>query len=656
MSSNPALYRYIDFIGGNILDASNVTLLQTELQGLGSQGLGQLYEQGALLNAIFNITGSTIVFTHANTSYPIYVFVNGQFESLGNTVTITGSQPVSGAANQLYLNWSWDIKTSTDDSTFVDGTTGQSTIETGQLSLAASWTDTSGTSLNPSTQFAKNTSPIILATFNMSGSPVTVTYINGVYPYAMGNKNQAGLVSLTDNTGIAVGTTDPRLNFSVGAGTVYDYMIASLISSGTNASGLPAWQANFNYAVSTQIVDSNNNVQVVVAVWGTGTSGSLAPTWNTTIAGQTFDNPGGNQIAWFNLGTASTTKYDPATSNQGGIFSDHIIYTTLKEKLTTFLDGVNTAIETTLLTLRNHVGNALGTPETHPFPTAAQVGAAPASHVGQVLGLSTSHPAQVNSDHSGFIVQRNPSVTPASTDYAYQLTDGTNNIASINHSGDMYANIGSYFNAQGSNGQGNPANYRGLVNTWGQIAAILSEHVNYNTHGNNNPHNLDPGDIGAASTAYVDTSAANTLSAADAFTLANVFQPSISTQIVDTTGGSLPTFLPFTSTNFSQSQYVGAAGQYVIVSFLNGSGHGTIIGIGSGWTSNGTTIPLPSGFPSGNWIGDVSAMYVDNSGSGWGGIQFTIDNTRTAYCTYAHSTGLVNPFWGSWNIICWNTV
>ena len=65
MSSNPALYRYIQYIGGNILDASNVTLLQTILEGRSAQtvnllpSLAQLYQQGTLLNGTFVISGSS---------------------------------------------------------------------------------------------------------------------------------------------------------------------------------------------------------------------------------------------------------------------------------------------------------------------------------------------------------------------------------------------------------------------------------------------------------------------------------------------------------------------------------------------------------------------------------------------------------------------
>ena len=43
----------------------------------------------------------------------------------------------------------------------------------------------------------------------------------------------------------------------------------------------------------------------------------------------------------------------------------------------------------------SHYTAVLGLSNTHPVPTAAQIGAAPISHVGQVLGLVTSHPPVV---------------------------------------------------------------------------------------------------------------------------------------------------------------------------------------------------------------------------------------------------------------------
>lgn len=536
MGSMPNLYRYVDFIGGNILDASNVQLLQSilstqpsNLETIGATGLSQVYQQGTLLNAVFNITGTgagtVIVMTHANTNYPIFVLVNGQFESLGNTVTIAGSQPTSGAAEDLYLNWSLNIITSALDPTFVDGETGEPTIEAGQIALDVDWSDTSGASLDPSTQFAKNTATIILATFDFNASPTTVTYINGVFPYAEGNPNQAGLVALTDTSGIAVGTTDPRnSNERVPTdGSVDNDKISTPISSGTNSSSLPVWMFNdLAYTVGSQIQDSNGNIETVVTVYGTPESGSSAPTWNLSLGGQTIDNPGANQIVWINGGPASTTKYDPSTSGQAPN-TDNLVYSTLKEKLTTFLDSVNTSINNVLIALTNHIGKALGTAETHPFPTAAQVGAAPASHVGLPLGLPTSHPALVNSDMGGFVVDE---LTGTISGDAYVLNDdsSTRKVA-LTHGGDVYSTAAGAYTASALEGDGaTPDPNNGALTTLSRVAAILADHVGFNVTGQspvaNNPHNLHPGDIGAASQAYVDSVVASIIAAAQGYTTA----------------------------------------------------------------------------------------------------------------------------------------
>lgn len=662
MSSNPSLYRFINFIGGNILDATNVSLLQTELGKLGLQGLGQLYAQGTLLNAVFNIAGSVISFAAVNGSFHIFTLVNGQFEDLGASVAITGSQPVSGASNPLYLNWSLDRKTSSDDPTFIDGTTGEPTIEVGQLSMQVSWADTSGVALNPTTQFAKNTSPIILATFNMTGLPVTVSYINGVFPYAVGTTTQSGLVRLSANAAWASATTfltaqniidsngniqsvtvpglsagvvptwaiglnattvDGQITWTnlgpalVGEAvnvndttvtnsrnprpkSVVDGSVADLISSGTNSSTLLAWTSVTVYSVGNQIIDSNGNVETVVSVLGTGTSGGSAPTWNPSLGGTTVDNPGANQITWVNGGPASTTKYDPATVGQGGIFTEHVIYTSLKQKLTTFLDSVNTNIQNTLLALTNHIGKPLGSSGTHPFPTAFQVGATPSSHVGLPLGLPTSHPAQVNSDHAGFTVLRNPIVTPSVSDTGYAVTDGTNTLASLNHTGDIFSAVSNAFNAQGGNGTGGTAAFTGVLGGIGRIAAVLAEHVNYKSHGNNNPHNLNAADIGSVDLATVNAIVAGVLASANAYTNSKT---NISTRVVTTTGAATSVFV-WNGLSPSSFLNINTANDTITYVIINIGGHFEVA-FGLGTYSNGRQVALPesSGWNTNTWYG-----------------------------------------------------
>lgn len=456
MPSNPGLYRFVDFLGASILDAQNLLLLEAEALLRDKQGIGTLYADGTLLNAAFSIVGGNITLICSNTSYPVWVFVRGTFEQLipaSSSLALPTLSLSPGSDYSLFLNWSLDIKTSSDDPTFVDGTTGEPTIEVGQLNMGLSWTDTSGVALNPLIQFEKNSTRINPVTFSTGSGAVIIStsFFNGVFPYVLANTKMGGLVNLTDDSGTAVGTTDSRLSDARNPlnHSVHDISVANLV-----------------------ITD----------------------------------------------GTTSPVQYDPAAGGQGGIFTEHIIYNTLKQKLTDFLDGVSAAINAAIAALAAHIGQPLGSVSTHPFPTAAQVGAAPASHVGQVLGLSTSHPAQVNQDHTGFTVLRNPAISPGSTDYGYQITDGTTVKAALTHGGDIFSILANAINASGGNGTGGTAVNTGNLGLFSFLATVLSEHIGYRTHGSNNPHNLNASDIGAASTAYVDNESQSVLSAAIGYT------------------------------------------------------------------------------------------------------------------------------------------
>ena len=654
MSSNPSLYRYVDFIGGNILDASNVTLLQTILEGRsasavnGITGMAQLFAQGTLLNCVFNITGSTIVMTHANASYPIFVLVNDRFESLGNTVTIAGSQPGSGIVN-LYLNWAWNQVTSATDPSFLDGITGEPTIQAGQLALDVDWADTHG---SPSpTQFAINSSPIVLAIFNMSATPnVTVTYINGVLPYAQGNPNQAGLVALTDDSGLAVGSTDPRLSDErvPAPGSVYSSSVAGLLVTGLKSSGYPAWLPGLA-APGAQVVDSAGNLEtcigtvitaqavvpwipadipatLVTDLYYNNVPGGPAWGWNPVIGNltlQIISNNVGSALwwAWRNGGPAGVPAYSPtafvaftltgvtvsgnsaiyagaitgtigsepitgagnalaglrftiagftnpgnngiellctastatsltltnqyavpegpgtytATLNQGGITSDDLIYSTQSQTVTQALDALNAGLagSGTVKSVFGRTGIVVAQAGDY---TASQVGAAPASHVGLQLGLPASHPASVTSNTGGFTV--NEGVGALSGDAVALLDSSSARKAALTHTGDIYSLLANAANAQGKDGSGtSPAVYRGTLGLMSLIANVLAEHVNYNSHGSNNPHNLDAADIGAASETYVNTTVAGIISDVTAYTDAKT---NISIRIVTTPGPTFP--------------------------------------------------------------------------------------------------------------------
>jgi uncharacterized repeat protein (TIGR01451 family) len=82
------------------------------------------------------------------------------------------------------------------------------------------------------------------------------------------------------------------------------------------------WAASSAYAVGTRIVDSNGNIEQVVSIAGTGTSGTTAPTWNTTLGGQTTDHAGANQIVWQNGGTAAGTSIQGSATVTNSTFAD----------------------------------------------------------------------------------------------------------------------------------------------------------------------------------------------------------------------------------------------------------------------------------------------------------------------------------------------
>jgi hypothetical protein len=633
------------------------------------------------------------------------------------------------------LNWSWDQKTSSDDPSFIDGITGEPTIQAGQLNLDVDWTDTHG---SPSpTQFAKNSSAIVLAIFDMSATPnVTVTYINGVLPYAQGNPNQAGLVALTDTTGLAVGTTDARVHdprvpapLSVETGSV-----AQLIQTGLQASSYPTWVAGLA-APGAKVVDSNGNLQICSTtqtgpqlispylpahIPATAVTDLIAVTagptytlggWNTNVGGVTWqaisNSPPTSSVEWIwtNAGPANLPAYDPAafvtfslssvsvagsvvtyngaitgtigsesvsgagdffvgyrftvagftnvgnngvellctsssattliltnpyavdevtgataTLNQGGISSDVLIYKTKKETITAALDALFAASGGSAGVVSFNGRFGVVTAQAGDY-TASQVGAAPASHVGQQLGLGTSHPASVTSDTGGFTV--NEATTSVSGDAAVLLSNTNVRKAALTHSGDLYSLLANAANAQGLNGTGGPATYRGTLGLMSLIANVLAEHVNYNSHGNNNPHGLSAADIGAASETYVNTTVSGIISDVTAYTDAKT---NISVRVVTTPGPSFPgdsinpgggtitgqPGLPHNPTGQADVAYpsTSASITYVIINFGGffeiAFGHGVYAG------TQQVALPEATGWSSTNFYASASLSFAMN--------------------------------------------
>jgi hypothetical protein len=109
------------------------------------------------------------------------------------------------------------------------------------------------------------------------------------------------------------GTTQPVWSNVVGSKLV-DGGVTWLNQGLTTVTALAAWTANHTYALQVRILDTNNNVEVTTQA---GRSGLTAPTWNTTIGGQTTDNA----AIWINAGPWPSSSLT-VTGGVGGVIVD----------------------------------------------------------------------------------------------------------------------------------------------------------------------------------------------------------------------------------------------------------------------------------------------------------------------------------------------
>jgi hypothetical protein len=457
--ANPNAYRTVDYLGGRYLEARELLKQQAIDTQTEEQGLGALYRTGAVFNITPTVSGQSVVLVPTNSSLPMQVMLNGNFEPL---VDATGAPLASialdysaGTSVGVYLNYeihivswgtSWTLNT---DPTLLDPITGEPTANMGELRMTVTNNPTLPI-LDPTTQLEVNTSVITLFGVTYSGGVPQVQWLNNANYQALATGLTAGLVSLTDNTGdpgIAVADDDYRLyNERVPVdGSVTDIKVAAI----------------------------------------------------TTTDGHTV-----------------------SPSNTGGITSDKIIYTTWNDVLTWVLDTFNSWITALQNAFYNqHQGQVLGEPGTtqaslvHPIPASYLTGNfAPLSHVGLPMDLSTSHQPLINSDTDGFVVvdtganpddwsflTHNGSVAPPSSSIT-----GSNGVAGITHGGDgFYSAANAYSVTPGGNSPDGTAMYTGTIGWISNLAHTLEQHVNQNSHAN--PHGLTCADIGAATVTYVDS-------------------------------------------------------------------------------------------------------------------------------------------------------
>jgi hypothetical protein len=299
------------------------------------------------------------------------------------------------------------------------------------------------------TQFEKNTAAIELFTYTNNGAALTAVPMDNLLAQAYGTDTKGGLAKLSTGT-------------------------ASGVACSNDDSRLTDTRVPTNLSVT------NGKVAVPVAAGGNNADG-------TPI----YAAPGsGAGISAAKIILDATTQ----------LLSDG--WTWLKNKVLSVESDFN-----------SHKTAALGLGNTHPMPTATEVGATAIAHQGKALNLPDTHPIAVTQNTGGFRIVRNNAVAPIPADYAFEVSDGATK-AGMAHDGEIYSSKANVSTAPGSDGDGVLVT-TGALGSMSTIAAALAEHIN--KIANKNPHGLTAGDIGAATTGYVDTADQNVLSAAIAF-------------------------------------------------------------------------------------------------------------------------------------------
>lgn len=520
MAIDRTRYRQLDFIGARILQARELNWLQEIDQGVAvsdnetsvSGQLQAVYRQGALFNVTVNTSGLVVTLSATDSSKPMMIFVRNQWEIFpGNNDDVTGvggtfpgnhSITLGSTGTNIFLNWELKIRTG--------GLIGDdSSLTDATTNEAVASAGELILHLSTTDTSASSLSPDQLA---KNVSPVSVlafTNTGSVLSYVPSDNvgTQARASSIT--SGLVKSTTNTPIVVSTDDPRMSDTR--------------PAADGSVHDA----------SVRVPVPTGGTNADGT--PTYNLT-------------------------------SDIGGISAAKIIYTVGTQLVSDAIAWIKGQLNSLLSRYNAHETAGLGLSNTHPIPTAAQVGATPLSHVGQALNLPTSHPAVANQDSGGMKVNRSGSGGSVD-DPAFGVFVSGSPIVSLNHDGDISSNAAAVFTATPG---GSLAS--GALKHLSLVAQVLSQHVNQVSHAN--PHGLTAGDIGAASISYVDTAIANVLAAAENY--ANSINPGMSVR-----GESVP------------------GSFWTVFRWAPNSGVAIEIAVSAGGSSHGNTIFIPSGFTTG---------------------------------------------------------
>lgn len=111
----------------------------------------------------------------------------------------------------------------------------------------------------------------------------------------------------------------PNWSTVVGA-TTNDGTTVRWINQGPQTPAHAAWQASHAYALGTEILDNNNNVQLVITAGTSRTAAQGHPAWNVGVNGATNDAT----VRWRNLGAIATSGL-ASSGGTSGIIIDNIV-------------------------------------------------------------------------------------------------------------------------------------------------------------------------------------------------------------------------------------------------------------------------------------------------------------------------------------------
>ena len=136
--------------------------------------------------------------------------------------------------------------------------------------------------------------------------------------YALGQQIiDSHFVVQTVRTAGKSGAVAPTWNTTVGLLT-NDGATLKWVNQGLQAASHGTWQATHAYALNTEIVDSNNNIQLVITA-GTSKIGTH-PVWSNNIFTTTADNT----VRWRNLGAVATAGIAAAGGTSGMIIDNTV--------------------------------------------------------------------------------------------------------------------------------------------------------------------------------------------------------------------------------------------------------------------------------------------------------------------------------------------